>query len=171
MFRKIKSISFFILSVSVLLIVSCLPFEEEEPRTLEIELEELELLISGLISKGYDIDTTELGVYYVVYEEGSGPNPLEGDTLSIEYIGTFTDGSIFDASLDHWENGIWEFTYLEQQLIPGFDNALSVMKKGGEIDAIIPSSLAYGITGSGIIPPYTTLIFNLKLNDLKPKSD
>ena len=150
--------------------ISCLTEEEKEERTLETEMEELENFLELLTEKGYDIDTTELGVFYIIHEEGTGPFPNAGDTLTLEYTGAFIDGNLFDSSDAHWQDGKWEFVYLEQELIHGFNNALSIMNKGASIDAIIPSTLAYGIIGYGNIPPYTTIVFSLKLHDLKPKS-
>ncbi len=171
MFNKLKPISFTLLLALLFINISCLTDEEKETRTIETELAELDDFLDLLIEKGYDIDTTDLGIYYIVNEEGEGLSPVAGDTVSVEYVGSFLNGSIFDASQDHWQEGIWEFVYLEQSLITGFNNALSVMSKGSEIDAIMASPFAYGITGSGSIPPYTTIIFNLKLNNIKPKSE
>ena len=158
---------FFVLLVNT----SCLTEEEKVERTLAIEMQELDEFLEKLMADGYDIDTTDLGVYYIVNEEGSGNYPQAGDTLSVEYIGAFTDGNVFDASANYWPDAIWTLYYKKQSIIPGFENALSIMKKGGEIDAIIPSTLGYGITGSGVIPPYTTLIFNIKLRNIKPVTE
>ena len=99
-----------------------------------------------------------------------GPFPEQEDTISVEYTGYFTDGGIFDTSQDYYSDGIWIFQYLNEEinLIPGMISGLSVMNKGAEHDMIITSDLAYGATGSQIIPPFTTLIFSVKVHDLKP---
>ena len=166
-----KTFSFLVVILFIFSTVSCLTDEEKEERTYEVEQAELSDFIDLLIEEGYDVDTTDLGVYYIENEVGTGLTPQEGDTVSVEYIGSFLNGAIFDASADHWIDGIWEFVYIEQPIITGFNNALSVMKEGGEVDAIFPSIYGYGITGTGVIPPYTSLIFNIKLHDVKPKTD
>jgi FKBP-type peptidyl-prolyl cis-trans isomerase len=58
---------------------------------------------------------------------------------------------------------------LEESLIPGFYEGISILKKGAEADIIIPSGLAYGSYGNSGIPPYTPLLFTLKMKDLRPK--
>lgn len=166
--NRIKIPAVLLLFFLILLTASCLTEEEKVERTVETEMQELNELLIRIVNEGYDIDTTDLGVYYVVYEEGTGVYPKAGDTLTVEYVAAFTDGVVFDASANHFANGKWVFIYKEESVIQGFDNALSVMKKGGEIDAIIPSTLGYGITGSGVVPPYTTLIFNIKLDNIQP---
>jgi FKBP-type peptidyl-prolyl cis-trans isomerase FkpA len=166
-----KILSILLFSFSIMITTSCLTEEEKVERTIEIEMQELDEFLTELITKGYDIDTTELGVYYIVNEAGSGNYPKAGDTLSVEYIGAFLDGNIFDASANYWPDALWNFVYEEEEIIQGLENALSVMKKGGEIDAIIPSNLAYGISGTGVIPPYTSILFNLKLQDLRPAAE
>lgn len=170
MFNSIKVNISIVSFLSIFLLVSCLTDEEKAERTYEMEMAEVSELLAHLEAEGYDIDTTDLGVYYIVDEEGTGPNPMEGDTVSVEYTGAFLDGNIFVSSHNHTIDGKWSFVYLEEKLITGFIDALSVMNKGAEIDAIVPSSLGYGPQGTGAIPPYTSLIFSIKLHDLKQKS-
>ena len=131
-------------------------------------MRELNAALESLIADGWDIDTSELGIYYIVHEEGEGPFAGEGDTLSLQYTGYLLGGLIFDASSNHYEDGIWEFVFRASELIPGFTDGLSVMNKGAAIDMIIPSPLAYGEEGKGLIEPFTTILFTAKLHDLKP---
>lgn len=165
-----RAIVFISLVVYVVFHSSCINSPVVE-RTEAIEKAEIESLLTGLLQEGYDIDTTALGVYYIVYTEGEGEPPVGGDTISIEYVGAFMSGNIFEKSEDYFDDGIWEFVYLEEVVIPGLNEAISVMKKGGEIDAIIPSEFAYGETGYGPVNPYTTLIFNIKLHEIKRKTE
>ena len=94
----------------------------------------------------------------------------EGDSLSLEYTGYLLGGLIFDGSSYHYADGTWEFVLKAADLIPGFADGLKVMNKGAAIDMIIPSQYAYGETGSGLIEPYTTILFTVKMHDLKPGS-
>jgi len=168
--KIIRTIVYISLIIYVVFHSSCIDSPVVE-RTEEIERAELEELITGLSEGGVDIDTTGLGIYYIVRVEGEGEPPVGGDTISIEYVGAFINGNVFETSEDYYDDGIWEFVYLEESLLPGLDEAISVIKKGGEIDAIIPSEFAYGETGYGPVSPYTTLIFNIKLHELKRKID
>ena len=154
--------------------VSCVtPIEEVEQRTEAQELEEISQLISKVESEGLDVDTTALGIYYVVDSVGTGPTPMVGDTCFMEYTGSFIDGSIFDDSSYHPENvdGVWEFVFKENSLIPGFEDGITLMSKGTKLNLIVPSSLGYGPSGSYSIPPYATLIFKTKMVDLRPASN
>ena len=167
MFKTIKTVA--ILFAFIFTITSCLTSgDEPEPRTPEMEAAEIDQVLKKLVEEGYDIDTTDLGIYYVVEEEGTGLFPAAGDTCFMEYTGYFIDGAVFDTSHDHFPNGIWEFNYLENSLIPGFEDGIALLNKGAEINMIIPSSLAYGPGGTSGIPPYTTLLFAAKMHDLKP---
>jgi len=170
--KNSKVYSLLVLFGIVVLLSSCLTDEEKEERTFAMEMAELDELLLNITKEGYDIDTTDLGVYYVVMEEGNpdGISPSEGDTITIEYIGYYTNGSIFDASQDHFPGGKWTFKYMDEEigLIPGMTDGLAVMTPGAKHDMIITSNLAYGATGQGLVPAYTTLIFTVTLHDIKP---
>jgi FKBP-type peptidyl-prolyl cis-trans isomerase FkpA len=168
--KFIRTVLFISIIIFVVFHSSCINNSITE-RTEQIERAEIESLLARLTAEDFDIDTTDLGVYYIVYAEGEGEPPVSGDTISIEYVGAFISGNIFETSEDYYKDGIWEFVYLEELVIPGLNDALSIMKKGGEIDAIIPSEFAYGETGYGPVNPYTTLIFNIKLHEIKRKAE
>jgi FKBP-type peptidyl-prolyl cis-trans isomerase len=140
-------------------------------RTPEMERSELDKALSLLEAEEYDIDTTDLGVYYIVNVEGEGPYAQPGDTLRLEYIATLLNGQIFDASAFYYSDSIWEFVFGDLPLIPGFEDGLSLMNKGSETDLIIPSEFAYGENGYGPIGPYTTLFFQTRMHDISPTSD
>lgn len=164
-----KKISFFIVISFVFITISCIDSveEQEQQRTPELEAAEIDAVINQIEEDGFNVDTTDLGVYYVVQEEGTGPFPTAGDTIFMEYTGYFLDGTVFDNSFNHFPEGIWEFNYMENSLIPGFEDGIALLNSGAEVDMIIPSHLAYG-TGTESIPPYTPLIFATKMHDLKP---
>ncbi|WP_321375944.1 FKBP-type peptidyl-prolyl cis-trans isomerase [uncultured Draconibacterium sp.] len=159
----------FALSFILVLITSCIDVDTED-RTYTDEMLELDELLNSLVAQGYDIDTTALGVYYIVVEEGMGACPVDGDTISINYNGYFADGTLFDSSDDWATDGIWEFVYGEQSLITGFTNALSVMNAGSQMQFIIPSDLAYGSYGYGSIGEYQTLVFAIEMHEIKSVS-
>lgn len=162
----LKTLLFVIISSLLLFPTSCITGEDTDNRTEQQELTELNELIATLISEGYDVDTTAMGIYYIVHSEGEGPLVQENDTIDIAYDGLLTDWNMFDSQES------WEIIYKQQLLIPGFDDALALMNKGCEIEAIIPSSLAYGAYGSPpAIPSFSILIFGIKMNNIKPVSE
>ncbi|MCK3684774.1 FKBP-type peptidyl-prolyl cis-trans isomerase [Maribellus sp. YY47] len=167
---NIKSITFALITMIIVSLTSCIKTndEEEEVRTKAIEQAELDKLLANMEKQGLDIDTTALGVYYIVDEAGEGQTPSDGDTVTITYRGYFTNGVLFDASDYSFENGEWEFVYPGENLIDGFNDALSVMNKNMSAEFIIPSELAYGPTGYySVIRPYETLIFAIEMKDIK----
>lgn len=100
---------------------------------------------------------------------GTGREAKPGDTVSILYVGKFTDGTVFDSSAAHGNQPL-TFVLGSQGLIPGFQIGINTMKEGGERLLAIPPSLAYGAqdvkdpaTGKVIIPANSTLIFQVQL--------
>lgn len=169
--KYIKKIAFSILTVGLVFSLSCINDNGIEERTFEEELAELDSMLYKLTENGYDIDTTELGVFYIVKEPGEGPLPQPGDTCYIDYIGYFSDGTLFDRSDYYHSNGIWKFIYGNPDMIPGLKSGLGRMNEGAKIEMIIPSNLAYGEKGTSNIPPFTTLIYLSKMHELNPVND
>ncbi len=158
--------------LSAFLVSSCLDIgdEPQEQPSPEKEMQLLQTYLDSLLAQGHDIDTTELGVYYVTIEEGEGEYAQSGDTLTVGYAGYFVDGFLFDSTDIHSEDGKMEFVLEDPQeppYIPGWDDGMKVMNEGSKIQMIIPSELAYGSEGQGIIPPYETLIFVVKMFEIR----
>jgi len=148
---------------------SCLDINVPENESTEAE--ELQLLsnyLDAIVAGGNDLDTTDLGVYYVTLQEGEGDYPQNGDTLEVGYAGYFVDGTLFDASDFYEEGGTFEFILGDPPIFEGWDNGIKVINKNAEVQLIIPSKLAYGGDGSGSIPPYRTLVFVVEMKEIKP---
>ncbi|HUO78086.1 MAG TPA: FKBP-type peptidyl-prolyl cis-trans isomerase [Thermodesulfovibrionales bacterium] len=104
------------------------------------------------------------GLQYKVITEGSGRSPKESDTVTVNYKGTFVDGTEFDSSYKRGEPA----TFPVNGVIKGWTEALPLMKEGAKWQLFIPSSLAYGEAGAGnAIGPNATLIFEVELISIK----
>ncbi len=110
--------------------------------------------------KRSEVKTTASGLQYEVLEEGDGPRPEAGDQVVVHYTGKLIDGTVFDSSEERGEPATFGVT----QVIPGWVEALQLMKAGSKWRLFIPSQLAYGPQGAGgVIGPNQTLIFDVNL--------
>lgn len=110
--------------------------------------------------KRAEVMTTPSGLQYEVLKEGDGVMPESGDQVTVHYTGKLIDGTVFDSSEERGEPATFGVT----QVIPGWVEALQMMKAGSKWRLYIPSQLAYGPNGAGnIIGPNSTLIFDVEL--------
>lgn len=109
--------------------------------------------------------TTASGLQYEIIKQGTGPKPIETDTVKVDYVGTFMNGDKFDSSIDAGEPAVFPVG----MVIPGWVEALQLMPVGSKFKLYIPSALAYGEEGSqGAIEPNTPLIFEVELLSIEP---
>ncbi len=103
--------------------------------------------------------STASGLQYEVLKKGTGPQPKISDWVRVHYRGTLLNGSEFDSS--YKRNKPAEFAV--KRLIPGWTEALQLMKVGSKYRLTIPGNLGYGSRGNQGIPPNSVLIFELEL--------
>ena len=116
--------------------------------------------------KREEVKTLPSGLQYEVLEAGEGESPKASDTVKVHYTGKLIDGTVFDSSVDRGEPATFGVT----QVIPGWVEALQLMKPGAKWRLFIPSQLAYGPQGAGgVIGPNQTLIFDVELIAVNPK--
>ncbi len=156
--------------VTGFLALSC----SREDSRLEDEKVKLEQYLQEM---GYtDIEPTASGLYQVVIEDGTGDTPVRSDYVNIEFVGKLIDGTVFETSDENIASqhnilradklyGPAKFK-LEQLGIQGLREGIMLMKEGGSSRLIIPSNLAFGSADLGIIPPYSTLIYDVELLDV-----
>ncbi len=111
--------------------------------------------------------TLPSGLQYKVIKKGTGDTPKETDTVTVNYRGTLINGTEFDSSYRRGQPS----TFTLKGIIPGWIEALQLMKVGSKWQLFIPSDLAYGERGAGNdIGPNATLIFEVELISVKETS-
>lgn len=108
--------------------------------------------------------TTPSGLEIIEVQQGTGSDAVAGKTVSVNYTGYLTDGSVFDKS----DGQPISFVLGSGQVIPGWEEGIAGMKAGGKRRLIIPPDLAYGDQGAGgVIPPKATLVFDVELTGVQ----
>jgi FKBP-type peptidyl-prolyl cis-trans isomerase FkpA len=118
------------------------------------------LIEQDIADKQLDAEVTHTNVYYVLELQGSGGHPTLSSTVTVRYKGYLLDGTVFDQS----PNG-QTVSFPLEDLIPGWQEAIPLLQKGGKGTFWIPSVLAYGTYAVGSIPANSVLIFDIELVD------
>lgn len=105
------------------------------------------------------ITTTDSGLQYEIFNQGTGPQPGPEDRVTVHYRGSFVDGTQFDSSYDRGE----PTTFGIQGVIAGFSEGLQMMPVGSKYKLYIPPDIGYGPQGNNTIPPHAVLVFELEL--------
>ncbi len=114
-------------------------------------------------TKSITMDTTITELKIEDQVVGTGDEAKAGNTVTVHYIGTLTNGTVFDASRNRGNDG-FTFALGAGQVIRGWDMGVAGMKVGGKRKLTIPASLAYGERAvGGVIPANSTLIFEVEL--------
>jgi len=107
-------------------------------------------------------DKTSSGLRYKIIQKGNGAQAEPKNKVKVHYEGSLENGQVFDSSFQRKEP--IEFTLGIGQVIPGWDEGISLLKVGDKARFVIPSELGYGSRGAGgVIPPNATLIFDVEL--------
>lgn len=99
------------------------------------------------------------GLYYVPTTVGTGSFPTINSTVTVNYVGYYTNGVIFDQTTA----ASGPATFALSNVIAGWQEGIPLLQKGGSGILLIPSALGYGAQGSGSVPGNTVLIFNVTL--------
>jgi FKBP-type peptidyl-prolyl cis-trans isomerase len=141
----------------VSLIVGCNKETACTPKTVASEVATMQ---SFATTNGLTVQTHSSGMLYQIVNLGSGLTPALTSRVSVRYTGKLMNGTIFDSN-----TGV-PVQFLLGQVIAGWQLGLPLIKKGGVIRLIIPSSLAYGCNAAGSIPGDSVLYFEVELVDV-----
>lgn len=134
--------------------------------------------------KNLKVQTTSSGLKYIITKQGNGPKAKPGDTVEVNYTGSLIGGKnkVFDTSVEaeakkagianpqHGPYTPIKMPVGVQASIPGFDEALSMLPAGTSATILLPSNLGYGERGNQMIPPYTSLAFDIEIVKVIPGS-
>ena len=112
--------------------------------------------------------TTADGLKITVLKEGTGASAANGDTVTVNYTGSLTDGTVFDSNTDPKFQHVSPFSFQlgAGMVIKGWDEGVLGMKVGEERHLEIPASLGYGANGQGPIPGNATLEFDVTVTGI-----
>ena len=108
---------------------------------------------------GENTKTLGNGILYRVLKEGTGAKPGVNDSVSVNYVGKFVNGKVFDSS----ENNGGPVSFPLKGIIKGWQETLQLMPEGSKWEIVVPPEMAYGMQGSGPIGPDETLVFVIDL--------
>ena len=159
--------------VEIVDVLSKAQYEKEQADQKKKEEEEKEkakqgesvLLQKYLKDNNITVKPTATGLYYIEKAKGTGPKPVPGKKVKVHYTGTLLNGKKFDYSRDR--NEPFEFTLGKGEVIKGWDEGIALMNQGGKAILIVPSTIAYGDRSMGDITPYSTLVFDVELIEVK----
>lgn len=105
--------------------------------------------------------TTETGLQYLELTPGNGRSPEQGDILTMNFIGSLPDGT--EITNSKASGRPVTLVYGMEEILPGWEEGLSMMKAGGKARLVLPPELAFGEAGYGMVPPNTQLIMEIEL--------
>lgn len=121
------------------------------------------LALQNFIKSYPNATSTKNGIYLIRFKEGAGTQPGIGDSVLIKFKTYLFDGKVVDKSI---EPG-FEFMVGAKLVIPGLEEAIRFIKEGSRYKLVIPYLQAYGADGNGVIPPFTSIVFDLELLKVK----
>jgi|SRR5690554_123894 len=149
-----KWFSFVVLS---LLLMSCGSYSDEDLKKFDQTIQ------NYLDSANVSMNKTEDGLYYRIIKEGEGDEYVRfNDQVVFAYKGYHLNGNSFQVV--HESDPL---AYKVGQLIIGWQDALMMLKKGGEIEIIVPPHLAYGDKETDLIPKHSILRYELTVLDIR----
>lgn len=117
-----------------------------------------------LVEKGVtNAQSTSSGLYYIIQKPGGDLHPTLTSTVTVNYEGYLTDGTLFDSSNSHGGPS----SFVLNKVVLGWQEGLQLIGAGGKITLLIPSALGYGPASAGKIPANSVILFNIDLISFK----
>lgn len=123
--------------------------------------QESSLIERYVIDMDFPRKTTESGLNIFTISKGTGAQPIAGEAVTIDYTAGFIDGSVFDSTIERKQP--FRFVLGNDEVIEGLEEAVKMMNVGDHCLLIIPFRLAYGEEKSGVVAPFSTLVFEIEL--------
>lgn len=139
----------------------------QNARDVASRREEFERIELFLKQNNMDVMPTENGVYMTTSKSGTGDFPAKGDTVYANYTARLLDGTIFDQSIN--TNPPFSFVVGNNMVIQGWEECIPFLNKGSIARLVIPSDLAFGDQQKGVVKPYSTLVFDVEILDVRKK--
>jgi|GEM_PF-1021711 FKBP-type peptidyl-prolyl cis-trans isomerase len=137
--------------------------EKQESELKEVREREA-AYFKELTANNPNIVKSDLGFYYEVIKEGNGPKSQIGQVVTFDYKGSLTNGQIIDQTYGNRE----PITHIVgEPMMPGLVNGLCLMNEGSIYKFYFPSEMAFGANGGDNIPPYSTLIYEVELHNIR----
>lgn len=142
----------------IMLNTGCIKNTSCTPKTVQSEEA---AMINYALAIGMTTTQHSSGMLYEIINQGSGATASLSSIISVKYTGKLTNGVVFDSQTTT------PVTFQLSDAIQGWKNGIPLIQKGGVIKLIIPSSLAYGCSGFGTVPPDSILYFEIELTDVQ----
>lgn len=135
-------------------------FDEQEQLAIDVKLIQDYLQANDINAQQIE----DTGIYYVIYQEGTGPNAEFASSVFTHYRGYLLDQTEFDSSTG---SGPFDFVIGAGQVIRGWELGFRQLNKGASATLFIPSKYGYGTNRQGLIPANSVLIFDVDVVDIR----
>ena len=160
---KSISISLLTLTLALGLFAGCSPKADQPTTSATTESSDGAAYLAANAKKD-GVTTTASGLQYKVLKSGTGESPKSSDRVKVDYTGTTIDGKVFDSSVQRGQPAVFPVG----AVIPGWVEALQLMKVGDKWQLVIPAKLAYGENSpTPAIAPNSVLVFDVELLDIE----
>ena len=140
--------------------------KEQEEEKIRLKEDEPERIADYISKNSITAVPTESGLYFKELVAGEGNFPVDGNTVTIQYIHYDLEGNVIQSS--YVDNTPFTYEVGTGAVIAGWEEAVKLMKKGGKAWMLLPSSIGYGdYQRNRNIKPYSPLVFELELVDVK----
>ncbi len=147
--------------LAIVLIIFCPGCIKDDQGCSNVKPADEQTAIMGFaLANGMTALRHQSGLYYQIIDPGAGVTPNINSKITVNYSGKYLNGVQFDKSAA-------PTPFLLRDMVEGWIIGIPLINKGGRIQLIIPSSMAYGCNGARVIPPNSVLFFDVDLVDVQ----